>query len=680
MAGQRAPRSLADDLRQRSDGELAALLQLRPDLLHPVPPDFTSLTARATTGPSIARCLDTLDAMHLHVLRTASDLTAEESVGYAAILDAASAGLPTEAREACASALDGLVVRALVWGAPTALRAVLPARELNAKAGAPQWPPPGGFHGESHDATHVDAQAALHARESLALVRDLLDDWSVHPPGVLRSGALSLRDFAHAREALHADWARASLTIEVAHAARLLHDDGDETPHWVPTDQFDAWVGQSPAEQWIALVEAWLDLPRLPSLADARTQVLSADRDRSAIPVLRRDTIRLLADLPPGASLPEAELLAVLDDRQPRRAGELRQLAVSATLREGTDLGLLAAGALSTAARLLLEPHATSAAGRRAHVARVAEAISAALPEDVDHVLIQADLTIVAPGPLVASAARSLRLLANVESRGHATVYRVSEESIRRGLDAGWDAEAIHALLADLSRTPVPQPLTYLIDDVARRYGAVRVGSALAYVRSDNTEALTALVADRRLRALRLHRIADSVVISQAPTSEVITALRSAGYAPAAESPDGAVAIRRPEDRRVRTPKATPVARRRAPEDTLVEAAVRTLRAGDRATHRSSAPISGPAAAVDLPGLSALAVVSLLRSAIEDNAPVWIGYAGTDGEVSQQVVDPIRLAAGVLTAFDHRTDSVRQFSVSRITGAAAATDETGDAS
>ena len=41
---------------------------------------------------------------------------------------------------------------------------------------------------------------------------------------------------------------------------------------------------------------------------------------------------------------------------------------------------------------------------------RVAAALTEALPIDVDHVLIQADLTIVAPGPLVASAARSLRL------------------------------------------------------------------------------------------------------------------------------------------------------------------------------------------------------------------------------------------------------------------------------
>ena len=521
-----------------------------------------------------------------------------------------------------------------------------------------------------HAADDVDGQAALHAREALALVRDLLDDWSVHPPGILRSGGLSLRDFAAARGRLHADWARTALTIEVASAARLVADDSEESPHWVPTDHFDAWVSKPPAEQWIDLVDAWLSLPRLPSLADEKTQLLTADRDRRAIPVLRRDIIGLLASLPVGTSLSEERILAVLDDRQPRRAGELRQLTVAATLREGADLGLLGAGALSTAARLLLDQDATTPATRRAHAQRVAAALSEALPVDVDHVLIQADLTIIAPGPLVASVARSLRLLADVESRGHATVFRISEGSVRRALDAGWDAEAIHSLLGEISRTPVPQPLTYLIDDVARRYGAVRVGSALAYVRSDNADALSALVADRRLKALGLHRIAETVVICHAPTSEVITALRAAGYAPAAESPDGAVVIRRPEDRRIRAPRAAAVTSRRPPEDALVSAAVRTLRAGDRASAPRASTVVGPASRPDLPSLSSAAIVSALRSALADNRPLWIGYADTDGAVSQQIVDPIRLHGGVLTAFDHRTDTVRQFAVSRVTGVA----------
>jgi len=54
------PRSLADDLRQRSDESLEVLFATRPDLLHPVPPDLGQLAVRATTSPSVGAALDAL--------------------------------------------------------------------------------------------------------------------------------------------------------------------------------------------------------------------------------------------------------------------------------------------------------------------------------------------------------------------------------------------------------------------------------------------------------------------------------------------------------------------------------------------------------------------------------------------------------------------------------------------
>ncbi len=657
-----APRSLADALRAFDDDALAGLLRRRPDLVRPVPTDMTALAARATSGPSVARCLDGLDALTLHVLRTVAQ--SGDGLSRTALVEQATAPLGADAKAACAAAVDDLIALALVWGTSARLHAVLPVRDLVAGVGLPTWPRPDLPAGSVvARADQVDALAAVHAREAVGLVRDLLDDWSAHPPGVLRSGALSLRDFAAARGRLHADWGRTALTIELAHAAMLVADDEDEPPHWVPTDTYDTWLAKPPGEQWLDLVDAWLSLPRLPSLAEERTQVLSADRDRRAVVALRRDTLDLLATTPPGGTLDAEVIETVLDDREPRRAGELRRLTVGATLREAEELGVSGAGALSTAGRLLLR--GSDAATRRATLAALVDA----LPDDIDHVLVQADLTVVAPGPLAPEASRRLRMVADVESRGHATVYRVTETSIRRALDVGWDAAAIHALLAELSQTAVPQPLTYLIDDVARRHGAVRVGPALAYIRSDDPETLHALVADRRLRGLGLRQIADSVVICQAPTSEVLAALRGAGLAPAAEGPDGAVVVRRPDERRIRTPRPPTVETRRGTSEKLVAAAVRTLRAAD-AAGRAAAPVAGPAASVELHPQSASAVVTALRTALADTRAVWLGYAGTDGVVTTQVVDPIRLHGGILVAFDHRTDTVRDFAVSRVTAVA----------
>ena len=219
-------RSLADDLRQRDDDALCTMLRARPDLLHPVPADFTALTSRATAGPSVSRCLDGLDAMHLYVLRSCSEATSSNPASADAILKAAD--LPQDAAPAACAALADVIALGLVYGDDDALRTVSVVRDLVAQTPVPVWPPPRSGAGELHNSADVDAQAALHAREQLSLMRDLLDDWSVHPPGVLRSGALSLRDFAGARTRLHSDWSRTSLTIELAHAARLLADDEDE--------------------------------------------------------------------------------------------------------------------------------------------------------------------------------------------------------------------------------------------------------------------------------------------------------------------------------------------------------------------------------------------------------------------------------------------------------------------
>ncbi len=121
-------------------------------------------------------------------------------------------------------------------------------------------------------------------------------------------------------------------------------------------------------------------------------------------------------------------------------------------------------------------------------------ALEKLLPAPVDHVLLQADLTAIAPGPLEQELARKLSLVADVESRGGATVYRFAASSVRRAFDAGWSAAEVHDFVSSTSRTPVPQSLTYLVDDVSRRFGTLRAGHAESFLRSDDETALTELV------------------------------------------------------------------------------------------------------------------------------------------------------------------------------------------
>ncbi len=647
-----APRSLADALRQRDDGGIARLLRARPDLLHPVASDITALAARATTGPSVSRCLDTLSALDLHVLgvvtRTGDAMSVEDiRAGVRADID----GIDDETVD---QVITRLIDLALLWGTPDGLRAIHSLHDALEPTAPATWPVPALHAVGTLDPEQADGMGAAHVLELLAHVRELGDAWSFDPPGVMRSGGLALRDIAQATRTIGAELPTTSLIIEVAVHAGLIADDGEIEPSWVPTDRYDRWLQSTAAEQWLALAQSWLTLPRLPSMATDKTNVLSSDLERRAVPSTRQGVLMLLAEAEPGMSSDEASIRAVLDARRPRRIGRLRDEVITATLIEGALLGVLVGGALTTAGRALVDGQAKAAA----------RAMAAALPSPVDHVLIQADLTMIAPGPLAPGPARTLRLLADVESRGHATVFRITEASIQRALEAGWDADRITTELTAISTTGVPQALAYLISDASRRHGAVRVGIASSYIRCDDPAVLATMLADRRLASLRLTQAGDAIVSQTAP-HELMAALRAAGYAPAAESPTGEVVSAPRAERRTAAPRQAAVSTRRADPERLIDAAIRTLRSGDRPQASQPEP-------PELEPASSATIVARLRSAIEHTEPLWIAYAESDGTTVEQIIDPIRIGGGSITAFDHRTEQVRTFAVARISSVASA--------
>ncbi len=299
----------------------------------------------------------------------------------------------------------------------------------------------------------VDRAAAGAAFEMVRRVELLLDHWGAHPPGVLRSGGLGVRDLKAATTLLQVDEATAALVVETASAAGLLghRADADGDPVWVPTDAFDVWTGESPAQRWVTLVRAWLDSPRLPGLVGSRDaagktwNALAPELASYAMAEARAGTLAALAGLAPGTTLAAATGLPSLVEQvawhRPRRPRS-RSQQVAWTMTEAAAMGVTGLDGLASYSRLLLEDQDPT------------PALAALLPEPVDHVLIQADLTAVAPGPLESALARTLQLVADVESRGGATVYRFTSSSVRRALDVGWTAVELHDFLGSVSRTP----------------------------------------------------------------------------------------------------------------------------------------------------------------------------------------------------------------------------------
>jgi hypothetical protein len=507
------------------------------------------------------------------------------------------------------------------------------------------------------DATRVDRVAAGAAADVVRLVDELLELWSTEPPKVLRSGGVGVRERARAATALDVDETALALLAEVAQAAGLLGsgDDGSaDAEVWLPTPAYDGWLDEPVEVRWATLARAWLTSTRVAGLAgsqDVRGRTLAPlgpDLDRTVAPVVRAAVLGDLAALPAGTATTTASLTARLRWHAPRRGGRLHDDLVGWTVREGERLGLLSGGALAAQGRALVEGRPDDAV----------EALGDLLPAPLDHVLLQADLTAVAPGPLEPGLARSVRLLADVESTGGATVYRFTEGTVRRAFDAGWTAGDVLTLLTRHSRTPVPQPLAYLVEDVARRHGRVRVGAASSFVRCDDEATLGVLLSDRRVSSLGLRRIAPSVLASSSPPDVVLERLREAGVAPAAEGPDGAVVVRRPESRRSpvrRRPVPVAAAAPTPPSEPLLDAAVRAIRGGDRAGSLST-------------GRPTADVLAMLVQAAGSGEALWIGYVDAEGRATQRVVEPVAVEGGYLNAYDHLRGAVRSFAVHRITG------------
>ena len=506
----------------------------------------------------------------------------------------------------------------------------------------------------------VDRAAAHHAHDAVLKVEGLLESWSALPPKVLKSGGLGVRDLKRTATDLDVTEPVAALYAEIAYFAGLL----DHTPNlvesqWVPTHAYDKWAALPPEDRWLTLVRAWTAMTRLPALIGMRDErdkplaALSPEVDRAAAPTDRRRVLALLAGTPSGTAVADDTVVEVLTWRAPRRGGRLRDQLPRWTLSEAATLGLTGRHGLSTSARLLLK-------GEDREAARV---LRGHLPEPLDHVLVQPDLTVVAPGPLERPLARDLALVADVESTGGATVYRVTEATVRRALDAGRSASELHELFGTRSRTPIPQSLTYLIDDVARRHGRLRVGASTSYLRCDDEALLTEVLASKLAVPLKLRRLAPTVVTSQAPVSQVLEVLRTLGHAPMAESPEGAVLVADTDSRRTGgrqrpqrhgEPASLP--------DAQAALAVGALRAGDVA---SRAARKAPVTVSHTPD-----TLAFLQDAAREGRQVWLGYVDAQGHRSQRVVEPKLVERGYVVGYDHHRQEERTFSIHRITGVA----------
>ena len=512
----------------------------------------------------------------------------------------------------------------------------------------------------------ADASAAGAALELLREVEVILESLSATPAPELRTGGLGVRESRRLAKTTGIDEQRLGLVLELIAAAGLIASGvpdpapADDAPaYWAPTVAADRFLEAPTANRWFQLASTWLDLPSRPGLIGERGPdgknyaALSDSLYSTAAPLDRRVLLGLMSELPAGAGVDARSASRALIWRRPRWAARLQPGPVAHLLDEAHAVGLTGRGALSTPARILLRDGGETAIA----------AMAKTLPEPIDYFLVQADLTVVVPGPLKRDLADELAAVAAVESAGAAMVYRVSEQSVRHALDTGRTAEAVQKFFQTNSKTPVPQGLTYLINDVARRHGQLRVGMASSFLRCDDPTLLAHAVASPALCNLDVRLLAPTVAISQAPIAEVLTALRESGFAPAAEDSSGAIVdLRR---RGARVPAVVPLRRlyrsQPKPSPETLAAVVSMLR------RVLDAPLGG--ARID-----PTVAIALLQQAAVHGKDVLMGYVDAAGVATQRVLTPISVHGGHLMAFDAAQGRIREFAVHRVTSVMAAHD------
>ncbi|WP_026820161.1 helicase-associated domain-containing protein [Arthrobacter castelli] len=379
--------------------------------------------------------------------------------------------------------------------------------------------------------------------EILRVLAEMVSSIEEQPVATVRSGGVGVREVRRLSERLRIAEQQTSLFLELAAMASLTFLDPD-TSRWVAAPLAAKWLDSPRPEQWAQVAGGWLASGRAPSLVGgqlaggALINPLSADVARPEAPAVRRRTLEALSALTAEYAgghadgklpvLDEESVLARMIWHQPRLRLRFHRL-VPGILREAELLGLTGSGAITDVGQ--------STAG--GDLPAAVEQLAAALPKPVDYVLLQADLTAVAPGYLQPALSRELALLSDAEGQGPATTFRFSASSIRRALDAGRDGAGILEFLRAHSATEVPQPLMYLINDTASRHGTLRIGAAGSYLRSDDEDALTVLMSNDEASLLGLRRLAPTVVVSRASAREVAVVLQDLGLAPLIENDDG---------------------------------------------------------------------------------------------------------------------------------------------
>jgi hypothetical protein len=340
------------------------------------------------------------------------------------------------------------------------------------------------------DQETIDRDCGIHAFEAMQSITELVFSLDQHFVREVSKGSMGLPDVKRLSSHLGKSKEYVKAILELAKVSGVI---AISEKRFHPTDLADNWIASDPKSRWQILANAWL-------------AILGASGSKELALQLAQNPAKSLTELV-GSSFP------LVTASPQSRIGRIAELADA--------IGLSVNGfAASWLASLL--------AGK---VAAAAKALENRLPTQQERIIVQADLSIIAPGPLASTIEIELRKFTDTENIGLATGYRISPLSISCGLEEGLTEKQIRALLEKLSGTILPQPVDYLISESASRFGRLKIsanktGSVL--ISTDDLLA-TQILMDSKLKSLGLRK-SEGALVSALEPEALYHALRENGY------------------------------------------------------------------------------------------------------------------------------------------------------
>ena len=448
------------------------------------------------------------------------------------------------------------------------------------------------------DQESIDRDCGIHAFEALQSVTELVFSLDQHFVREVSKGSMGLPDVKRLSSHLGKSKEYVKAIVELAKVSGVV---AISEKRFHPTDLADSWIAADPKNRWQVLANAWL-------------AILGASGAKELALQLAQNPTKSLAELV-GSSFPLVNASA--QSRIARVAELADAIGVSGNGFAASWLGVVLAGKVAVAAK----------------------SVDQRLPAQQERIIVQADLSIIAPGPLSSTLEIELRKFTDTENIGLATGYRISPLSISCGLEEGMTEKQIRTLLEKLSGSAIPQPVDYLISETAARFGRLKIAAHESGSKLNSTDELlaTQILMDSKLKSFGLRKSEGEIVSLLEPES-LYHALRENGY----------LAIRVDGYGKVIAPSALHKNNSHTAmfEDQLARLRKQDLEIADQA----------PESDVDRKIQLALASKSILL--VEINA---------NGKVMNFVLEPIGLANGRLRARDRKADIERTLPVSAIT-------------